>query len=85
MKLETIVKLIIARLAQYQPELRTSWTGSFYIHFHGNSRIKTVRVSDHGGHKLHGKEMEIRSDVKTSVNDRVYNVLDYNQAIKNFR
>lgn len=82
-----MVNLIVSKLSQFNPQVYTAPTGSVYISFSG-SKVREIRISDHSGQKLKRNVWQLRTDAMTSrknPSNRVYNVKDVDNMIKDFK
>jgi hypothetical protein len=73
MKIQTLAKLVTAKLAAFKPAVTASSTGSIYISFE-SAKIKQIRVSNHNGHKAKSGTWQLRTDASTKRNGskRIY-------------
>ena len=74
MKIQTLAKLVVAKLAAFKPTISASSTGSVYISFE-SAKIRQIRVSNHNGHKGKPNTWQLRTDASTkrSGSTRIYN------------
>lgn len=86
MSLSNLVNHIVHELQAYKPVVKECSTGSFYITF-SDSKVKQLRVANHGGHKLKPYHWELRTDVmsKRSGTVRVYNSRSISQLLNDFK
>ena len=81
---------IVTALKAFSPVVHEADSGSVYISFTG-SKVREIRISNHTGHKLKRNVWQVRSDAMTTrgknkaANNRVYNVKDVTQLVKDFK
>lgn len=77
-----IAKKLSKALQQFNPEIKTSSSGSIYIKLSG-CKVKQIRVANHPGRKTGASSWELRSDAVTGRyrTGRVYSINAVNLLI----